>query len=80
MRMGRPDEGLHGQRDVAEPAAFERANYMKALNSLDPLLAQPVGDGQDTSRPFLRSSQLRCQSRNERRRRMRDWLLKLAAR
>jgi dihydroorotate dehydrogenase (fumarate) len=28
-------KGSMSQRGVAEPAAFERANYMKALNSLD---------------------------------------------
>jgi dihydroorotate dehydrogenase (fumarate) len=28
--------GSMSQRSVAEPAAFERANYMKALNSFDP--------------------------------------------
>jgi dihydroorotate dehydrogenase (fumarate) len=27
--------GSMSQRAVAEPAAFERANYMKALNSFD---------------------------------------------
>lgn len=30
--------GSMSQRAVAEPAAFERANYMKALNSFDPYL------------------------------------------
>jgi len=28
-------KGSMSQRAVAEPAAFERANYMKALNSFD---------------------------------------------
>ena len=28
-------QGSMSQRAVAEPAAFERANYMKALNSFD---------------------------------------------
>ena len=28
-------QGCMSQRAVAEPAAFERANYMKALNSFD---------------------------------------------
>jgi hypothetical protein len=27
--------GGYAEIDVAEPAAFERANYMKALNSFD---------------------------------------------
>jgi dihydroorotate dehydrogenase (fumarate) len=31
--------GSMSQRAVAEPAAFERANYMKALNSFDTRLA-----------------------------------------
>lgn len=31
-------KGSMSQRGVAEPAAFERANYMKVLNSLDPRL------------------------------------------
>jgi dihydroorotate dehydrogenase (fumarate) len=31
-------KGSMSQRGVAEPAAFERANYMKVLNSLDPKL------------------------------------------
>jgi len=28
-------QGSMSQRNVAEPAAFERANYMKALNLFD---------------------------------------------
>ena len=28
-------QGSMSQQSVAEPAAFERANYMKALNSFD---------------------------------------------
>jgi dihydroorotate dehydrogenase (fumarate) len=31
-------KGSMSQRAVAEPAAFERANYMKLLNSFDPFL------------------------------------------
>lgn len=32
-------KGSMSQQAVAEPAAFERANYMKALNSFDPFLS-----------------------------------------
>jgi len=31
-------QGSMSQQSVAEPAAFERANYMKALNIFDPYL------------------------------------------
>lgn len=31
-------QGSMSQQAVAEPAAFERANYMKALNIFDPYL------------------------------------------
>ena len=31
-------QGSMSQQAVAEPAAFERANYMKALNTFDPYL------------------------------------------
>jgi dihydroorotate dehydrogenase (fumarate) len=31
-------QGSMSQRSVADPAAFERANYMKVLNMFDPYL------------------------------------------